>query len=160
KQSLVPPPKFDEIKVVFTPLHGVGSTTAMETLEKQGFRVIPVEEQMSPDGQFPNVTQTPNPEVPVSMDRAVAGAKKNDADLILSTDPDADRLGAMCPHLADWRYITGNEIAALLTYFKLSKLFQQGDLPRAAIVIKTEVTTNLITRIARHFNVQLVDNLL
>jgi phosphoglucomutase len=160
KQSLVPPPKFDEIKIVFTPLHGVGSMTAMETLEKQGFRVIPVEEQMTPDGQFPNVTQTPNPEVPASMDRAVLVAKKNDADLILSTDPDADRLGAMCPHGVEWRYITGNEIAALLTHFKLSKLSQQGNLPRSGIVIKTEVTTNLITRITRHFNVQLVENLL
>src|SRR5207249_7014756 len=138
----VAPPKFDEIKIVFTPLHGVGSMTAMEVLEKQGFRVIPVEEQMSPDGQFPNVTQTPNPEVPVSMDRAVLVAKKNDADLVLSTDPDADRLGAMCPMaspsrqgreaVSDWRYLTGNEIAALLTHFKLTKLSQQGQLPRSA----------------------------
>src|SRR4029079_8960420 len=64
RQSLVPPPRFDEIKVVYTPLHGVGSMTALETLEAQGFRVTPVEEQMAPDGQFTNVTKTPNPEVP------------------------------------------------------------------------------------------------
>src|SRR5262245_30578544 len=62
RQSLVPPPRKDEIKVVFTPLHGVGSMTAMEVLVRQGFNVVPVEEQMAPDGQFPNVTQTPNPE--------------------------------------------------------------------------------------------------
>src|SRR5207237_468919 len=88
KQSLVPPPKFDEIKVVYTPLHGVGSMTAMEALLQQGFRVVPVEEQMQPDGQFPNVTKSPNPEVPESMDRAERTAQANAGDIILATDPD------------------------------------------------------------------------
>jgi phosphoglucomutase/phosphomannomutase len=160
-QSLVPPPRKDEIQVVFTPLHGVGAMTAMEVLVRQGFPVVPVEEQMTPDGQFPNVTQTPNPEVPVSMDRAVATAERRGGDLILSTDPDADRLGAMIPdRQGGWRYVNGNEIAALLTYFKLNKLALAGDLPRSAIVIKTEVTTGQVARIARHFKAQLVDNLL
>src|SRR3989442_4622900 len=68
RQSLIPRPRPEEIKIVFTPLHGVGSMTAMETLVKQGFRVLPVTEQMEPNGQFPNVTQTPNPEVTASMD--------------------------------------------------------------------------------------------
>jgi len=160
-QSLVPPPRFDEIKVVFTPMHGVGSMTAMEALINQGFRITPVEEQMTPDGQFPNVTKTPNPEVPESMDRAAATARQVGADLVLSTDPDADRLGAMIPdRQGGWRFVTGNEIAALLTHFKLSKLAQQGRLPSSPIVVKTEVTTNLVTRIARHFKAQLVDDLL
>ena len=97
KQSLVKPPRFDEIQVVFTPLHGVGGMTAMEVLVGQGFRVRPVEEQMEPNGQFPNVTGTPNPEVPASMDRAEALAKSLKADLVLATDPDADRLGAHGP---------------------------------------------------------------
>jgi phosphoglucomutase len=161
RQSLVPPPRFDEIKVVFTPLHGVGAMTAMELLLSQGYRVTPVEEQMTPDGQFPNVTKTPNPEVPESMDRAVATAQRVEADLVLSTDPDADRLGAMIPdRKGGWRFVTGNEIAALLTHFKLSKLAQEGRLPRSPIVIKTEVTTGLVTRIARHFKAQVVEDLL
>ncbi|HEV2947072.1 MAG TPA: phospho-sugar mutase [Gemmataceae bacterium] len=165
KQSLVPPPKANEIQVVYTPLHGVGSMTAMEVLVQQGFRVLPVEEQMKPDGMFTNVTQTPNPEVPVSMDRAEALAKKENADLVLSTDPDADRLGAMIPFgegakSESWRFVTGNEIAALLTHFKLSKLAERGEMPSSPIVIKTEVTTGLITGIARHFRAQIVDNLL
>jgi phosphoglucomutase/phosphomannomutase len=186
RQSLVPPPKFDEFGVVFTPLHGVGAMTAMEALLNQGFRVTPVDEQMKPDGMFPNVTQTPNPEVPVSMDRAVATARRHGGDLILSTDPDADRLGAMIPcnsgqwsvvsgqqekpsslttdHWSlttpDWRFVNGNQLAALLTHFKLAKLAQQGRLPRSPIVIKTEVTTSLVTRIARHFKAQVVENLL
>jgi phosphoglucomutase/phosphomannomutase len=183
RQSLVPPPRFDEIKVVFTPLHGVGAMTALETLTHQGFRVTPVEEQMTPDGQFPNVTGTPNPELPASMDRALAVAQRHAADLVLSTDPDADRLGALIPisdlrlQIGDlkapssanlqsaisnlqFRFVTGNEIAALLTHFKLNKLSQQGQLPPSPIVIKTEVTTGLITRIARHFSAQVVENLL
>lgn len=178
KQSLLPPPKANEIQVVFTPLHGVGSMTAMEVLVQQGFRVLPVQEQMKPDGMFPNVTQTPNPEVPVSMDRAEALAKKEHADLVLSTDPDADRLGAMIPsepgvlatrrgepegvspRVPAWRFVTGNEIAAMLTHFKLSKLTQRGEMPGSPIVVKTEVTTGLVTRIARHFRTQIVDNLL
>src|SRR5262249_13915646 len=158
-QSLLPPPKAHEIQVVFTPLHGVGSMTAMEVLVQQGFRVLPVQEQMKPDGMFPNVTQTPNPEVPVSMDRAEALAEREHADLVLSTDPDADRLGAMIPlsepgasatgtgevrskksevriQKSDaWRFVTGNEIAAMLTHFKLSKLAQHGQMPGSPIVV-------------------------
>jgi phosphoglucomutase/phosphomannomutase len=161
RQSLIPPPKFDEITIVFTPLHGVGAMTAMEVLTGQGFRVAPVEEQMHPDGQFPNVTQTPNPEVPASMDRAEALARSLHADLVMATDPDADRLGGMAPDRAgNWRFLNGNELAALLTHYKLARLAQKGQLPRSPIVIKTLVTTNLLTRIARHFKAQLVSDLL
>jgi phosphoglucomutase/phosphomannomutase len=161
RQSLVPPPHFDETQIVFTPLHGVGAMTAMEVLTAQGFRVVPVEEQMTPDGQFPNVTQTPNPEVPASMDRAAALARKVQADLVLATDPDADRLGAMIPDRSGgWRFVTGNEIAALLTHFKLSQLARKGQMPASPVVIKTEVTTSLVGRIAEYFRAQLVDGLL
>jgi phosphoglucomutase len=133
----------------------------MEALQNQGFRVIPVEEQMTPDGQFTNVTKSPNPEVPESMDRAAALARKCSADLVLATDPDADRLGAMAPDKqGNWRFVNGNEIAALLTHFKLSKLAQQGRLPPSPIVVRTEVTTSQVTRIARHFGAQVVDDLL
>ncbi len=161
KSSLVPPPKLDDFKVVFTPMHGVGALTAMTTLVEQGFRVLPVAEQMTPDGQFPNVTKTPNPEVPESMDRAAALARKLNADLVLATDPDADRLGAMAPDKkGEWHVLTGNQMAALLTHFKLNKLTQQGRLPPSPIVIRTDVTTSLVTRIARHFKAQIIDDLL
>jgi phosphoglucomutase/phosphomannomutase len=160
RQSLIPPPKAREIKVVYTPLHGVGSMTALETLQAGGFYVLPVQEQMTPDGQFTNVTQAPNPEVPASFDRAEALAKREQADLVLSTDPDADRIGAMIPDSGGFRYLTGNQIAVLLTHFKLNKLSLQGRLPPSPIVVRTEVTTSLITRIARQFRCQVVDNLL
>jgi phosphoglucomutase/phosphomannomutase len=161
KQALVSAPKAHEIKVVFTPLHGVGSMTAMEALVAAEFTVIPVAEQMTTDGMFPNVTQTPNPEVPASMDRAAELARRQCADLVLSTDPDADRLGCMIPdRQGSWRFVTGNEIAALLTHYKLSKLAQRGLMPKSPIVVKTEVTSSQVTRIARHFKSQVVDNLL
>ncbi|MBY0231935.1 MAG: phospho-sugar mutase [Gemmataceae bacterium] len=161
RQSLIPPPTNDDFKVVFTPLHGVGSMTAQEVLTQHGFRVIPVPEQAAPDGQFPNVTKTPNPEVPESMDKAAALALAQKADLVLATDPDADRLGAMAPGRdGAWRPLPGNEIAAMLTLFKLSKLSRSGRLPPSPLVVTTEVTTRLITRIARHFRAQVVDHLL
>jgi phosphoglucomutase/phosphomannomutase len=161
RQSLLGPAKPNELTVVFTPLHGVGSTTVMELLEKQRFRVVPVEEQMEPNGLFLHAT-SPNPEVPASMDRAAALASASpSAELILATDPDADRLGAMTKTRdGAWRYLNGNEIAALVAHFKLDQLAQQGRMPASPIIIKTEVTTELVTRIARKFGCQIVDDLL
>jgi phosphoglucomutase/phosphomannomutase len=161
KQSLIPPPRFDEFTLVFTPLHGVGGMSAGEVLAAQGFRPIPVPEQFTPDGQFPNVTKSPNPEVPESLDRAERVARDVNADLVLATDPDADRLGALAADgRAGFRYITGNELCALATWFKLDQLAQQGRMPESPLVITTVVTTSLVTRIARHFGAQVVNNLL
>ncbi|HXD88197.1 MAG TPA: phospho-sugar mutase [Urbifossiella sp.] len=164
KQSLIPPPKFDELRVVFTPLSGCGGFCAGETLEAQGFRPIPVPEQAIPDGQFPNVTKTPNPEIPECMDRGERVARENHADLVIATDPDADRIGGLVCTSPDgngsYRPLNGNEIAALLTHFKLSQLAKQGSLPKSPIVICTEVTTGQIGRIGRHFGAQVIDDLL
>ncbi|MSR29917.1 MAG: phospho-sugar mutase [Gemmataceae bacterium] len=160
-QSLIPPPRQEAFKVVFTPLHGVGSQTVLEILQTKGFHVIPVAEQMAPDGQFPHVTKTPNPEVPESMDRAEAVAVANQAHLVLATDPDADRLGVLIPNdMGGWRFVNGNEVAAMATAFKLDMLAQSGRMPGSPLVIKTEVTTGLITRIARHYQVQILEDLL
>ena len=164
KESLIPPPKFDEFRVVFTPLHGCGGFCAGETLEAQGFRPIPVPEQATPDGQFPNVTKTPNPEVPECMDRGERVAREKQADLVLATDPDADRIGGLActspDGKGDYRALTGNEIAALLTHFKLSQLSRQGSLPKSPIVVTTQVTTGQIGRIGRYFGAQVIDDLL
>lgn len=164
KQALVPPPKADEVRVVYTPLHGVGGGCAGETLEAAGFTPIPVPEQSEPNGQFPNVTKSPNPEVPECMDRAERVAREKHADLVIATDPDADRLGGLActspDGKGDYRFLTGQEIAALLTHFKLSRLDSAGSLPAWPIVITTEVTTGQITRIARHFKAQVVNDLL
>src|SRR5688500_11854082 len=100
------------------PLHGDGGGCAGETLEAAGFTPIPVPEQSEPNGQFPNVTKTPNPEVPECMDRAERVAREKHADLVIATDPDADRLGGLActspDGKGDYRFLTGQEIAALL----------------------------------------------
>ena len=102
---------------------------------------------MTPDGQFPNVTKSPNPEVPESLDRAIALAKERKADLVLATDPDADRIGgASADGAGRFRVLTGNQICSLLTHFKLSRLAAQGRMPPSPIVVTTEVTTRLVTR--------------
>ncbi|MCE9533350.1 MAG: phospho-sugar mutase [Planctomycetes bacterium] len=164
RQAVSTPPRFDEFRLVYTPLHGVGSMTAMEALQAQGFRPIPVPEQMEPNGQFPNVTKSPNPEVPESLDRAEVVARANQAHLVLATDPDADRVGGLACRdkdgKGDYRVITGNEICALLTHYKLSQLSKNGALPPSPIVLRTEVTTSLVSRITRSFGAQVVENLL
>ncbi|MCE9564812.1 MAG: phospho-sugar mutase [Planctomycetes bacterium] len=164
KESLIPAPKLDEIRVVFTPLHGCGGFCAGELLEVQGFRPIPVPEQTNPDGQFPNVTGSPNPELPPCMDRAEKVAREHSADLVISTDPDADRVGVLTntrhDGKGDFRFITGNEIAALVTHFKVSQLARSGSLPASPLVVTTEVTTGQITRIGRSFGVQVIADLL
>jgi phosphoglucomutase len=161
KQSVAAPPRFDELTVVFTPLHGVGSMTALEVLTAQGFRPIPVEEQMQPDGQFPNVTGTPNPEIPAALDRAEALARQVNADLALATDPDADRIGALAADgRGGFRYLTGQELCALVTHFRLAQLAKQNRLPASPLIVTTEVTTTLVTRIARSFGAQVINNLL
>src|SRR5215213_7489833 len=164
RESVIPAPKNDELRVVFTPLHGCGWFCAGEVLEAQGFKPITVPEQATPDGQFPNVTKTPNPEVPECMDRAEKVGAEKGADLLIATDPDADRIGAMANRSPDgkgtFRFITGNEIAALLTHFKLAQLARAGSLPASPIVITTEVTTGQITRIGRQFGAQVINDLL
>jgi phosphoglucomutase len=164
RQSVTNPPRGDELRVVYTPLHGVGSMTAMEALRAVGFKPIPVPEQMTPDGQFPNVTKTPNPEVRESLDRAERVARDHKAQLAIATDPDADRIGGLAARDqeggGDYQFLTGNEICSLLTHFKLTQLARSGGLPASPIVITTEVTTSMVGRIARHFNAQVVENLL
>ncbi len=163
KTSLIAAPKHDEIRIVYTPLQGVGGGCAGETLDACGFRTIRVPEQNEPDGQFGNVTRTPNPEVRECLDRAEKVARAQSADLVIATDPDADRIGGLACMSADgrgeYRFLTGQEIAALLTHFKLSRLSAAGDLPASPIVIATEVTTGQITRIARYFGSQIVGDL-
>jgi len=166
KGALIDPPQKSlkgqsAFKIVFTPLHGVGSLTAMEILQERGFEVIPVVEQMAPDGQFPNVTKSPNPEVPESLDRAEVVALAHRADLVLATDPDADRLGGLYPGPdGNWHFLNGQRMAALMTWFKLAKLREQGRLEHKAVVVKTEVTTRQISKITADFKVQLVGDLL
>lgn len=144
-------------RIVFTALHGTGDTSALEVLRAAGFDAALEPTQASHDGAFPEVPfRTPNPEVPQSMDRAVALAQATGADLVMACDPDADRIGLVAREAdGSWRFFNGNEIAALVAEFRLV----HGRHARP-IVMKTEVTSELVTRVARRHGAQVVGELL
>jgi phosphoglucomutase len=159
-QSLAP--RARNARVVFTPLHGTGGNTVGAVLVAAGFSVESVPEEAQPDGSFPAVPfRAPNPEVPESMQRAMRQASASGAELVMACDPDADRIG-LCARSRDgsYRFISGNEIAALVAHYKLEKLTQLGRLPRRPLLVKTEVTTELVAAIARKFHAELVGDLL
>ncbi|MEX1228809.1 MAG: phospho-sugar mutase [Planctomycetaceae bacterium] len=151
------------ISAVFSPLHGVGMTAVHRVLEKAGFEQLKVyEPHKTADGNFPNVPDhLPNPERPQAFAPIIAWAEKTDVQLILASDPDADRLGA-CVRGADGKFVhlTGNRIGVLLTDYVLSKGKASGKLTPQHYVVETLVTTPLIADIARAYGVQAVDNLL
>ena len=150
-------PRARSAKVVFTALHGTGDTTVVELLRAAGFEVLLEPTQANHDGAFPNVPfATPNPEVPQSMDRAVAYAQEHGADLVMACDPDADRLGLVVKHQGDWRFLNGNQIGALVVRYALD----HGHGGARPLVIKTEVTSSLIQRIAEARGAQVVGHLL
>ena len=159
-QSLQPATR--RARIVFTPLHGTADSTVGAVLRRAGFEVEMVAEQAAPDGAFPAVPfRAPNPEVPQAMALGMALAEKSGADAVLACDPDADRIG-VCSRTSDgaYRFLTGNEIAVLITHYKLEQLRRLGRLPAQPLVIKTEVTTELLRPITAHFGGTLIGDLL
>ncbi len=148
--------------VVYSPLHGTGTTTVGEVLAAAGFEPIYPAGQDAPDGRFPTVPfGVANPEVPESMEQAVAAARYARADLVLATDPDADRIGAAVLDAGgDYRFLTGNEICALVVNEVLAGRRRLGTLPARPLVMKTEVTSVLVARIARGHGATVIDDLL
>ena len=157
------------VRLVYTPLHGVGITSVVPALRDVGFNdLFLVAEQVEPDGNFPTVRNgIANPEDPHALALAIQKAEKIDADLILASDPDADRLGCALPD-PDRRWqappealsLNGNQIGVILCHYILDQRKRLGRLPKAGVVAKTIVTTDLITLIARDFGVHVVDDLL
>ncbi|MCO4744063.1 MAG: phospho-sugar mutase [Proteobacteria bacterium] len=142
------------LRVAFSPLHGAGLYSVVPVLERAGFDVVLVEEQCSPDGAFPTVPfRAPNPEVPSALELGIDAAERAGAQLLLATDPDADRIGAVVKHGGDWVGLDGNAIAALVVDHAL----RSG---RRGLVVRTEVTTSLVSRLAEAAGVPLVDDLL
>lgn len=137
------------IKIVYTPLHGVGGTMVPAALADWGFTdVHPEPEQMKPDGDFPTAA-SPNPEEGEALERAIALAKEIEADLVLATDPDADRLGIAIAHQGEFRLVTGNQLAFLICDYVLRQAKASGKLPAKPGVVSTIVTTPLVGEIAR-----------
>lgn len=149
-----------DIKIVYTPLHGTGNIPARRVLKEIGFEnVYVVPEQELPDGEFPTVSY-PNPEAAEAFELALKLAKEKDADLVLATDPDADRLGVYVKDTRSGEYITltGNMSGCLLAEYEISqKLATEGFLPADGALIKTIVTSNLADEIAKGYNIQLIE---
>ena len=149
-----------KLKIVYTPLHGTGNLPVRRVLDDLGFKnVYVVPEQELPDGDFPTVSY-PNPEAKEAFALGLALAKEKDADLVLATDPDADRLGVYVKDAKSGEYIplTGNMSGSLLCEYVLSqKKEKAGSLPADGAVVKSIVTTNLVNEMAKSYGVKLVE---
>lgn len=147
-----------DIKIVYTPLHGCGVTSVQRVLERLGFQLQVDPSTQNPSGKFEHVTfNIPNPEVIQSFDTPLAFAKTIDADIILNSDPDADRIGVMIKHQGEWQFINGNEIAAILTEYVIAKR-KPALKGKRGVIIKTDVTTNLMTAICAKHDVEMIGN--
>ena len=161
KLSLV---KTRSAKIAFSPLHSSGSTNALPVLEKEGFAVGVVEEQAAPDENFPTAYgDFINPEYEELLDLPIKLAKKIDADLAICTDPDACRVAAAVrPNISSKELfaLTGNELGAIMTHFILSRMKEEGALRKEHLVLITNVTSTLISDIAKSFGIKITDDLL
>lgn len=149
----------DGIKIVYTPLHGTGNIPVRRVLKEIGFEhVYVVPQQELPDGEFPTVSY-PNPEAEEAFALGLELAKEKDADLVLATDPDADRLGVYVKDAKSGSYIplTGNMSGSLLCEYVLSQKAAQNAIPADGEVVKSIVTTNLVDAVAAAYNCKLVE---
>lgn len=148
-----------DLKIAYTPMHGCGSTSVLKVLEKLGFAVQMDPETANASGKFEHVTfQNPNPEVEQSFTTPLKFAESIQADVLLNSDPDADRMGIMIRHHGAFVFVNGNEIGSILARYVIEK--KAPAMNGAGIVIKTVVTTNLITKIAEANGVQVIGDLL
>jgi phosphoglucomutase len=151
-----------DVKIVYSPLHGAGQTNVLPALDRAGFTDISVvKDQMVPDGNFPTVENgKPNPEERSANDRAVAQMLSESADIAITNDPDADRIGVMVRQGEEVIYLSGNQSAVLAADYALSKLQQKGTLTPQHYIVKTIVTTDMLAALAQHYGVTLYGNLL
>ena len=147
-----------DLRIVYTPIHGTGIMLVPELLKRYGFtNVTIVEEQAKPDGNFPTVVY-PNPEESEAMSIGLKKAKELDADILLGTDPDADRVGiAVKDHKGNWVLVNGNQTAVLAFNYLIEARKAKGIARTNDMVVKTIVTTDMINRIARENNVNCYD---
>ena len=150
--------KHADMKIVYTPIHGTGVRLSPKALEAFGFRnILVVEEQMIVSGDFPTV-HSPNPEEPAALDLAIKKAKATDASLLMGTDPDGDRVGiAVQNEKGDFVLLNGNQTASLLIYYILKSWKEKGLLKGNEFIVKTIVTSELLSEIARKFGVESYD---
>ena len=148
-----------KLKVVYTPLHGTGNTIAGRLFKEIGMEnVYVVPEQKDPDGEFPTVSY-PNPEDKAAFKLALELAKKEDADVVLATDPDADRLGIFAKDAKTGEYMeyTGNMSALLIAEYRIEQMKEKGILPEDGMFITTIVSSDLAKAIAKYYNLECVE---
>jgi len=150
--------KHKDLKIVFTPIHGTAVHLVPKALKAFGFEHVDiVEEQNTPDGNFPTV-KSPNPEEPAAMELALKKAKAVDADIVMGTDPDADRVGIAVKNLDDdFILLNGNQAAALLIHYLITQWKEKGKLKGKEYIVKTIVTSEIIADIAEKYGVQNYD---
>ena len=153
----------NSLKIVYTPLHGVGGVIIKPMLKRLGFHCDAVVEQEVPDGRFPTV-KSPNPENAEALSMAIAQANKTGADLVIATDPDDDRMGIAARNAeGQMQLITGNQIGSILAWYRAMKFFELGILNDSnrsrGVIIKTFVTTDLQKAIADKFGLRCVETL-
>ncbi|MCL2093227.1 MAG: phospho-sugar mutase [Treponema sp.] len=145
--------KAAEVKIVYTPLHGTGAMHVEQILTKLGLKVITVSEQREGDGNFPTV-DFPNPEEAAALDLAIKLGKKEKADVVMATDPDADRFGIAVPAGepgGDYVLVTGNQIGTLLADYLFLSMKETGTLPAKAAMVNSIVTTGMQKKLAEHY---------
>lgn len=148
-----------KLKVVYTPLHGTGNTIAGRLFKEIGMEnVYVVPEQKDPDGEFPTVSY-PNPEDKAAFKLALELAKKEDADVVLATDPDADRLGIFAKDAKTGEYMeyTGNMSALLIAEYRIEQMKEKGILPEDGMFITTIVSSDLAKAIAKYYNLECIE---
>lgn len=148
----------DKFNIIYTPFHGTGSRPVQAILKRIGFdNLLVVKEQDTEDGDFPTV-KSPNPEDKEGFTIAIEMAKKNNVDLIIGTDPDCDRVGIVVRDANGiYQTLTGNQTGALLSEYILESLSKNGKLPKNGVIIKTIVTTELATAIAKAYGIEIMN---
>lgn len=150
--QLNPDVKKDDVKIIFSPEHGTANVPVKEIYTRCGYQFVAVEEQCSPDPDFSN-TPTPNPEEKGAYALSIEYAKKEDADIILVCDPDADRMGVGVKHDGEYVLLTGNQSGSVLIEYILSQLSEKGLMPEHPVMFNTVVTSDLGEKIASKYGV-------
>lgn len=146
------------LDIVFTPLHGTSAMIGLKALEHNGYHVIPVTEQMVPDPEF-STLKSPNPENKEAFEYAIQYGLKHKADILIATDPDADRLGVAVWHEDEYKLLTGNQTGAIMVDYILRTRQEQGTLPKNGMVYNTVVTSEFGAQIAKSFGMDVKSTL-
>ena len=150
--TLAPELDKSKIKIVYSPQHGTGNVPVRTVLDRLGYNVIPVEEQCFPNTEFVN-TPNPNPETDAAYELAFKYAREANADIVITTDPDCDRLGVAVNRNGEFVRMTGNQSAAVLLEYILSQRAEKGTLPENAVMFNTVVTSDLGDRVCGKYGV-------